>query len=121
MAIALDYATGSAVTVTNTEMSLGVTGGTTTGVPVARTDIGLYTLYLDGVANMAKGDEYRWRVYEKAVAGGTVRVLFSGTLSDTQSELIIIPNLILGVGWDITLQRISATSRAFDWSVRRVS
>ena len=121
MAIDLAYATGTAVTVTNIETSIAVTGGTTTGVPVARTDIGLYTLFLDGVANMVKGDEYRWRVYEKARSGGTVRLLLSGTLSDVQSELIIIPNLVLGIGWDITLQRISATSRAFDWSVRRIN
>jgi hypothetical protein len=121
MAIELAYATGSGVTVTNTEMSLGVTGGTTTGVPVARTDAGLFTLFLDGLANMIKGDEYRGRVYEKARAGGTVRLVFSFTLADVQSELFVLPNLLLGIGWDITLQRISATSRAFDWAVRRVS
>lgn len=121
MALDLAYATGSGVTVTNTEMSLGVTGGTTTGVPVARTDAGLYTLMLDGVANMVKGDEYLLKVYEKARSGGTVRLVFSLRLKGAQSEILVIPNLLLGVGWDITLQRISATSRAFDWSVRRVS
>lgn len=121
MAINLAYATGNAVTVTNTETSLGVDGGTTTGVPVARTDAGMFSLFLDGVANMVKGDEYRIRIYECARSGGTTRKIFEATISDAQSEMFVTPALPLGHGWDITLQRISATSRAFDWTVRRVS
>jgi hypothetical protein len=121
VAIDLAYATGSGVTITNSETSIGVTGGTTSGVPVARTDAGIYMVFIDGVANMVKGDEYKWKVYEKARSGGTVRAILVGTISDAQSEMVVIPNLILGVGWDVTLQRISATSRAFDWSIRRVS
>lgn len=121
MALDLAYATGSAVSVTNSETSLGVTGGTTSGVPVARTDAGLFMLVLDGVANMVKGDEYRLKVYEKARASGTVRVIFQATLSDAQSEAFVLPWLPLGIGWDITLQRISASSRAFDWAVRRIT
>lgn len=121
MAIDLEYAAGSAVSITNTETSLSVDGGTTTGVPASRTDTGLFTLFLDGVANMVKADEYLLRVYEKARTSGTQRVVFQLRLMDAQSEILVIPNLILGIGWDITLQRISSTSRAFDWSVRRVS
>jgi hypothetical protein len=120
MAIDIAYATGSGVTVTNTETSLGEDGGTTTGVPVARTDEGMFSLWLDGVANMVKGDEYKIRIYEKAASGGTVRLIFVATISDAQSEMFVTPPLLLGVGWDMTLQRISATSRAFDWSVRRI-
>lgn len=121
MAIDLEYAAGTAVTVTNTETSLSVDGGTTTGVPRADTNAGSYMLFLDGVANMVKGDEYRVRIYERARTGGTTRLVFSASISDAQSEMFVTPPLMLGLGWDITLTRISATSRAFDWSVRRVS
>lgn len=120
MAIDLLYSYGAAISITNTETSLGIAGGTTVGVPVARTDIGLFSLFLDGITNMAKGDEYFLRVYEKAVSGGAVREVFQTKIRNAQSEMIIIPDLILGVGWDITLQRISATSRAWDWGLRRI-
>jgi hypothetical protein len=119
VAISCTYKVGDNVTITSSETSLAVDGGSTTLQTV--TDIGVYTLLLDGVGSMAKGDEYRWRVYEKAHANGTKRVIMSGTISDAQSEPVMLPNLMLGLGWDITLQRISATSRAFYWSIRRVS
>lgn len=119
MAINLAYATGTAVSITASETSLAVTGGTTTLQSL--TDAGMFQLFLDGVANMAKGDEYLIKIKEKMVAGGTQRVIFGPRLTDAQSEPFVSPPLMLGVGWDITLQRISATSRAFDWSVRRIS
>lgn len=121
MPLDLAYATGSAVSITNTETSIAVTGGTTTGVPQSLTATGLFQLFYDDVANMVKGDEYRLRVYEKAVAGGTQRVIFDIRRTDAQIEPLVIPWLPLGIGWDITSQRISANSRAISWSVRRVS
>lgn len=121
MALDLAYATGSAVSITNSETSLATTGGTTTGVPQSITDAGQYQVVLDGVANMAKGDEYLLKVYEKARASGTQRVMFTLRIMDAQSELIVLPPLLLGIGWDVTMQRISANSRAWDWSLRRLS
>jgi hypothetical protein len=121
MAIDLAFATGSGVTVTNTEMSLATTGGTTTGVPQSITTVGVFRLWLDGVANMVKADEYLLKVYEKVRASGIQRVVFQARLLDAQSEIYVMPSLELGIGWDITLQRISSTSRAFDWSIRRIS
>jgi hypothetical protein len=70
---------------------------------------------------MAKGDEYKWRVYEKPSTGAGQRQILSGTVSDAQSEAIVIPHLMLGIGWNMTLQRISATNRAWNWSIRQVS
>lgn len=119
MAINLTYTSGNNVTITNTETSLAVDGGSTS-LPTL-TDAGIYTLLLDGVASMVKGDEYLWKVYEKAHASGTKRVILQGRIANAQSEPFFLPQLLLGLGWDITLQRISATSRAFYWTVRRVS
>lgn len=121
MAIDNAYATGTAVTVTTTEQSIGVTGGTTTGVPVSRTDAGSFQFFLDCVANFAKGDEYEFRVYEKARSGGTVRTVFRAVISDAQVEMFVTPPILLGVGWDATVKKLAGTDRAIDWSVRRVS
>jgi hypothetical protein len=40
---------------------------------------------------------------------------------DAQSEMFVTPPLQLGIGWDMTLDRIAGADRAFDWSIRRVS
>jgi hypothetical protein len=118
MAMDKSYAEGNGVTVTNTETSIAVDGGTTTGVPVARTDDGIYQLFLDGIANMVKGDQFRVKVYEMAI--DVARVVFQCDLYGAQAEMFVMPPLRLGVGWDITLQRISASSRAFDWRISRI-
>jgi hypothetical protein len=115
----LEYAAGSAVSVSTTEMSLATDGGTTVGVPQSKTDAGLYQLVLDAFA-MAKGDEYAVKIYEKAVTGGTQRLVEEIRLMDAQASLFYTPQLQLGLGWDITLDKIAGTDRAFSWSIRRV-
>jgi hypothetical protein len=107
------------VTVGATELS--IVSGTTTLQTV--TDDGVYQLWLDPVgAGMAKGDEFIARIYEKVEGtGGTKRVVFSSTLSDAQSELWVSPMLILINGWDMTLQKVGGTDRAWDASIRKVA
>lgn len=119
MAINLTYTSGNAVSITTSETSLAVDGGSTSLQTL--TDAGLYTLFLDCVTNMVKGDEYTWKVYEKCHGSGTKRVIMQGKLLGAQSEPLVLPNLLLGLGWDITLQQVSASARAFAWSIRRVS
>ena len=89
----------------------------------SQTDDGVYQLWIDPlVAPMAKGDEFRIRIYEKVEAtGGTKRVVFSATLSDAQAELFVTPMLILINGWDMTIQKIAGSDRAFDASVRKIA
>lgn len=119
MALDITYAEGNNVTVTATETSLAVDGGSTTLQTL--TDVGYYTFVLD-LANLVKADEYTLRVKEKAQASGTQRLLFDPIpIRNAHTSLWMMPNLYLGVGWDITLQRVSATSRAFFWTVRRSS
>jgi hypothetical protein len=115
----LTFRSGNNVAITATETSLAVNGGSTTLSTL--TTKGVYSLLLDGVASMAKGDEYRLRIYEKASTGATKRSVMNLTISDTQSEPTFIPHLMLGIGWDMTLQRISTSSRNFYWSIRQAS
>jgi hypothetical protein len=106
----------TALSVTATEVSL-ITGTT----PAAQTDDAIIQVFIDGVTNMVKSDEFLIKVYEKVRSGGTQRVVFQATLSDAQSEAFVTPTLIVTNGWDVTMTRISATSRAFDTSVRKVA
>lgn len=114
-----EYAELDNVTVGSTELS--IVSGTTS--LATETSSGVYQLWIDPVAAaMAKGDEFKIRVYEKVEAtGGTKRVVFVATLSDAQSELFVTPTLILMHGWDMTIQKIAGTDRAFDASVRKIA
>lgn len=106
------------VTVSTTELS--IVSGTTSLQTI--TDDGVYQLWIDPVTNMAKGDEFKIRIYETVEGtGGTKRVVFVATLSDAQSELFVTPMLILINGWDMTIQKIAGTDRAFDASIRKVA
>jgi hypothetical protein len=105
------------VTVGATELS--IVSGTTTLQTI--TDDGVYQLWVDA-GNMAKGDEYRIRIYEKVEGtGGTKKVVFVATLADVQSEIFVTPTLILINGWDMTLQKIAGSDRAFDASIRKIA
>jgi hypothetical protein len=105
------------VTVGASELS--IVSGTTALQTI--TDDGVYQLWIDAGA-MAKADEYRVRIYEKVEAtGGTKKVVFTATLSDVQSEIFVTPTLILMHGWDMTIQKIAGTDRAFDASIRRIA
>lgn len=115
----MTFRSGNNVSITGTETSLCVNGGSTTLQTL--TNKGVYSILLDGVASMAKGDQYTLRVYEKASTAATKRVIMKLTISDAQSEPTFIPHLMLGIGFDATLQRDSTTSRAYYWSVRQVS
>lgn len=105
------------VTVGASELS--IVSGTTSLQTI--TDDGVYQLWVDA-GTMAKGDEFRIRIYEKVEGtGGTKKVVFVATLADVQSEIFVAPQLILINGWDMTLQKIAGTDRAFDASIRKVA
>lgn len=106
------------VTVGASELS--IVSGTTTLQTV--TDDGIYQLWVDDGGNMAKGDEFIIRIYEKVEGtGGTKKVCMSQTISHAQSQVWVSPSLILINGWDMTLQKISGTDRAFDASIRKIA
>lgn len=118
MALDLTYRSGNNVSMTTVERSLAVNGGSTT--LQTSTAAGFYTLVAWSSA-VAKGDEFKFRIYEKASTGATKKVLFDGTISDAQAQPYVTPSIPLGIGWDITLQRTGGSNRAFWWSIRRVS
>ena len=115
MAISEAY-TFSAVTVSTTELSF--VSGTSSLQTI--TTAGVYQLYVDA-ANMAKADEFRIKVYEKALTSGTKRTLTQWSLLGVQTELFCTPSLILMNGWDFTIIKIAGTDRAFSGSIRKIA
>ena len=106
------------VTIGSSEIS--ILSGTTT-LQTNTTD-GVYQLWIDDGGNMTKTEEFKVRIYEKVEAtGGTKKVVFQATLKGVQSEIFVTPMLILMHGWDMTIQKIAGTDRAFDASVRQVA
>ncbi len=117
MALNAAYATGSAVTVGTSAISL--INGTTT--IASATDVGIYQIEVD-VSAMAAGDQYELYWYEKAIAGGTQRTHSLGVLTGAQAwPLAVFGSLFLGIGWDFAIKKLTGTDRAFSWSIRRVS
>lgn len=116
--MAITYTNASA-TISTSEYSLP--GNTSTGVPTSQTTDGVYQFFVD-FGNLAAGDQYRLRLYEKTDAAGTQRLAEEWIVTGAQSKpLFISPSFVLGEGWDVTCLKLAGTDRTIAWSVRRIS
>ena len=116
MTIAIEAFTGTE-TVGTTEHSLTAD----TAGPVADTTAGVYQPFLDLNA-LAFDDVYRFSVHEKCRTGDTQQQVFSAEFSGAQaSPLWAGPSLMLGIGWDMTLTKISGTDRTINWRISQVA
>lgn len=104
-------------TVSTTEYSV-VNGGTTLQ---SINNLGLYYVEFDPAA-MAKGDVFRFRIYNTTEdSPGTKRVKWFAELFGAQSSILSCPEgILLSYGWDVTIQRIAGSDRAFDATIWRV-
>lgn len=85
------------------------------------TTIGVFQIFID-LGAMTNGDEIEIQVLEKALSGGTQRVVYSSVVSHAQDEpLWASPSLILYHGWQVQLRQITGTARSFPWSIRKVA
>jgi len=115
--MAISEAFSGSETVGTTEHSLT----TDTAGPDTDTTDGVFQCFLDLNA-LAKGDVFDFKVYEKVLSSSTQRVVYSVRFANAQSEPVwVSPSLILMHGWDMTLDKISGTDRAIDWSIRSVA
>lgn len=108
--------TMSAVTIGSTEYSIVAASTTLT----ASSSVGQYQLFIDAAA-MAKGDAYQIKIYETARVSGTKRELYTARMENAQATIFVTPPIVLMNGWDMTIQKISGTDRAFDASIRKVA
>lgn len=117
MAITIAAFEGSE-TVGTTEHSLT----TDTAGPDATTTDGIFQAFIDLNA-LAAGDEFIFKVYETvATSGGTQRLVYSATFLGAQPTPVwVSPTLILGVGWDMTLDKVTGTDRAIVWRIASVA
>ena len=104
--------TDDAATIGSTEYSLP--GDTATPTPQT-SDVYLQPWL--SLANLATGDRFRIRVYEK-MNSGTSRVILDRSVDHTYARLWTCPILLVGGGWDVTLAKVSGTDRSIAWSLR---
>jgi hypothetical protein len=102
-------------TVSTTEWSMT----TDTAGPDADTNASVVQAFVE-LNNLAAGDVFEMRVYEKVASGGTQRLVYSAAFAGVQAApLWASPPLILMWGWDMTLIKISGTDRSITWSIRK--
>ena len=112
-----------AITYTNNSASIGTTEYSIAvpGTPAPQTTDGVFQFYLD-FANMAAGDQYRIRLYEKYDAAGTQRLIEEWILTGAQSKpMLAMPTFVLGEGWDVTVTKLAGTDRTIYWSIRKIA
>jgi hypothetical protein len=83
----------------------------------SQTTKGTYQIVLD-LAAVATADQFEIRVLEKARTSGTQRRAMSAIITGGMTDLWFSPALMLGNGWDVTVQRLDGTDRAIEWSIR---
>lgn len=107
----------NSATVTTTEHFLASNSTTKTD----QTTDGIYQLVLE-LNNLANGDEYRVRVYERISSGGTTRIAEEWVIAHAQSTPIwYTPALTFMHGWEYSLTKLAGTDRAIAWSIRSVA
>lgn len=114
--MAIAEAFTNSATISSTEYSLP--NNSTTLTP--QTGDGVYQAFVD-LANLAAGDVYDLRIYEKVTSGGTQRQVYITTFANVQPGPFVSPTLILMHGWDVTLKKTAGTDRSIAWSIRQVA
>lgn len=108
----------NSATISTSEYSLPA--NTSTGVPTSQTDDCMLQGWIDFFA-MAAGDEYEVKLYEKVNAGTQRLAAPPWILKGAPSSLFIIPAVVVGEGWDLTVKKLAGTDRSIGWSLRKVT
>jgi hypothetical protein len=114
--MALTEAFSGTATIGTTEYSCP--NASTTLTP--RTEDGVYQVWFDTV-NLALGDQYQLRVYERITSGGGQRVAYEAILTGAMADSWVFPSLMLLHGWDVTVRKLAGTDRSIGWSIRQVA
>jgi hypothetical protein len=117
--MALSEAYVGSFTASTTELSF--VSGTSTLQSV--TDDGVYQLFLE-LNNLAQGDMFEVRFYEKVQSSSTKRVCQLYVFSDAQGTdgaVAVFPPLQLMHGWDMTIIRTAGADRSIAYSIRKIA
>lgn len=116
MTITVEAHTGAS-TIGGAEWSLV----TNSSGPDAETTPGIIQAFVD-LSALAGSDVYLLQVYEKPRTGDAQRVVCKAYFEGAQDEPIAAtPSLILGIGWDITIKKISGADRSISWRISKVA
>ncbi len=116
MAITLEFAANTQ-TVSTTELSL-INGNSTIATSSSN---GIYQAFVDLNA-VAAGDIFEFKIYEKTITGGTQRVVYVASFANAQgAPIMVTPTLVLGIGWDMSIKKISGTDRSIVWRISKVA
>jgi hypothetical protein len=107
--------TSDSATIGTTEYSLPNDSTSLT----AQTDDCILQVWID-FANMTAAEEYEVKVYEK-INAGTARIVYKTNVIGAQSHPLVTPSLIVGEGWDVTVDKIAGTDRSIAWSIRKIT
>lgn len=113
-----------AITFTNDSASISTTeyglASDSTSITYQTTD-GVYQLFLD-LSNMAAGDQYKLKLYEKYDSAGTARVAEEWIFTGAQAKPgVFTPAFVLGEGWEFTMTKLAGTDRTIYWSIRKIA
>lgn len=112
----------AAITMTQDSASISTTeyflASDSTTATYQTTDVVLQ-VYLD-LGAMAAGDEYEIKIYEK-VDGTNAEVIYRATLNGAQSQMWVSPAFILGVGWEVSLDKLAGTDRTIPWTLAKIA
>lgn len=107
----------NSATISTTEYFLASASTTKTD----QTEDCLLQVWLD-FGDMAAGDQYRVRLYEKVNgSGATQRTIELGIVTGAQAEPFITPAFFLAHGWEIGVTKLAGTDRSIGWSLRKVT
>jgi hypothetical protein len=90
-----------------------------TSIATQTTDA-IVSVWID-TTNMAAGDEFEIFLLEKVTAAGSQRTTSLAVLVGAQPGPFISSPFQLGDGWDVAMQKVSGTDRAFSWSIRGIT
>lgn len=115
MAVTIETS-GAQLAVIGTEHTLAETGGSP-DLPVGKR----YQLVLDWAALIA-GDTLEVRIYMKARAADTARVLDLHTVTgDQATDILLTPEIPAGAYVKFTITQTAGTGRSFPWSVHAIT
>lgn len=111
----------AAITLTQGSATIGTTeyflASDSTTATYQTTDC-ILQVYLD-LGAMATGDEYLFKIYEK-VDGTNAEVIYTCSFLGAQSQMFVTPAFIVGVGWEVSLDKIAGTDRAIPWTLAKI-
>lgn len=103
----------NSASISTTEYSLPNNSTTLTPITTEKT----VQVFLN-TSNLAAGDEYELRIYDKVISTGSQVLVFPIVTLTSGIAAWVSPALRLKHGWDVTLVKTAGTDRTIEWSLR---